>query len=93
MISFYEDLISEFESEHKRRTLIETFDVVAASDVAAVNKKLYVDKKEGFIGTTIRNADYVCECSPLDDIIVFFNNGTFVVTKVDVSTRIAFFEI
>ena len=83
VISFYEDLISEFGSEHKRRTLIETFDIVAASDVAAVNKKLYVDKKEGFIGTTIRDADYVCECSPLDDIIVFFNNGTFVVTKVD----------
>ena len=51
--------VVEFGEDYKRTTLIERFDVVAASDVAAVNKKLYVDKKEGFIGISMKSSDYV----------------------------------
>ena len=82
-INYFKDLKSRFGKERKRRTEIREFENIIAAKVVATNKKLYVNKVEGFIGTSLRKDEYVCECSDIDDIIVFLRDGTFTVVKID----------
>ena len=82
-INYFKDLKSRFGKERKRRTEIREFENIIAAKVVATNKKLYVNKVEGFIGTSLRKDEYVCECSDIDDIIVFLSDGTFTVVKID----------
>ena len=56
--------------------------IIAARKVVVSNKKLYVNKEEGFIGWTLRKDEFVQDCSDLDDIIIFFDNGKMIVTKI-----------
>ena len=68
---------------YKRKTIISTFEAISVRRVVVANKKLYVNKKEGFIGYGIKNEEYVKDCSDIDNIIVFKEDGKFIITPVD----------
>ncbi|MFK7782934.1 DNA gyrase/topoisomerase IV subunit A [Psychroserpens sp.] len=87
-IAFFERLKKEYGEGRERKTEIRTFEDVDATKVVIRNTKLYVNREEGFIGTSLRRDEYVCDCSDIDDIIVFTNTGTMMVTKVDSKTFI-----
>jgi len=81
-IEYYQDLRKQFGKGRERKTEIRTFDSIIATKVIIANKKLYVDYNEGFIGYGLKKADYIADCSDLDDIIVFFNTGKMMITKI-----------
>jgi topoisomerase IV subunit A len=81
-VDYFKDLKKKFGEGKERRTEIKVFDNINASKVVIANKKLYVDIEEGFIGYGLKKNDYVQECSDLDDIIVFFETGKMMVTKI-----------
>ncbi|WP_338763177.1 DNA gyrase/topoisomerase IV subunit A [Bernardetia sp. ABR2-2B] len=81
-IDYYKELKKKYGKGKERKTQISSFDNIEASVVAANNAKLYVNKKEGFIGTGLKKNEFVCECSDLDDIIIFREDGVMQVVKV-----------
>ncbi|WP_417265898.1 DNA gyrase/topoisomerase IV subunit A [Brumimicrobium sp.] len=81
-VDYFKDLKKRFGEGKERRTEIRIFDNINASKVIIANEKLYVDYKEGFIGYKLRKAEYVEDCSEIDDVIVFFDSGKMMVTKV-----------
>ncbi|WP_276496105.1 DNA gyrase/topoisomerase IV subunit A [Pontibacter litorisediminis] len=81
-ISYFEGLLKKYGQGKDRRTQVKTFDVINAQNVAIANQKLYMNAKDGFIGTSLRKDEFVCDCSDMDDIIVFRKDGKFMVTKV-----------
>ncbi len=81
-VSWFEKLLKKYGEGRGRRTEIRNFEVIEATSVAVANARLYVDREEGFAGTGLKKAEFVCDCSDIDDIIVFRRDGTFVVTKV-----------
>ncbi len=82
VINYYKNIKKKYGKGRERKTEIRNFDTIEASMVAVANSKLYLDKNEGFAGTALKKADYVCDCSDIDDIIFFRSDGTFMVTKV-----------
>jgi topoisomerase-4 subunit A len=87
-IAYFERLKKEYGEGRERKTELRAFEDVDATKVVIRNTKLYVNKSEGFIGTSLRKDEYVCDCSDIDDIIVFTNDGKMMVTKVDSKTFI-----
>ncbi|MFT4611550.1 MAG: topoisomerase-4 subunit A [Glaciecola sp.] len=87
-IAYFERLKKEYGKGRERKTELRAFEDVDATKVIIRNTKLYVNRAEGFIGTSLRKDEYVCDCSDIDDIIVFTNEGKMVVTKVDSKTFI-----
>ncbi|MCP4551202.1 MAG: DNA gyrase/topoisomerase IV subunit A [Bacteroidetes bacterium] len=81
-INYYKQIKKKYSKGKERRTEIRNFDTIQATMVAAANQRLYLNKEEGFAGTNLRKDDFVCECSDIDDIIAFRDNGTFIVTKI-----------
>lgn len=81
-IEYFKDLKKRFGAGKERKTEIKIFDTIAASKVIIANRKLYVDTEEGFIGWALKKTEAVNDCSEIDDIIVFFNTGKFMITKV-----------
>lgn len=81
-ISWYETLYEDFGRQYPRRTTIRSFDDIEAAKVAVKSEKLYVDRKEGFIGTGLKKAEYVGDVSDIDDVIVFLRSGVYFITKV-----------
>ncbi|MEM1136545.1 MAG: DNA gyrase/topoisomerase IV subunit A, partial [Bacteroidota bacterium] len=81
-IAYFENLLKKYGKGRERKTEISTFDTIAATKVAANNAKLYVNRKEGFIGYGLKKDEYVSECSDIDDIIVFRQDGKCVVSKI-----------
>ena len=81
-IDYFKDLKKRFGEGKSRKSEIKTFDSINASKVIISNKKLYVDYTEGFIGYGIKKADYISDCSEIDDIILFFDTGKMMVTKI-----------
>ena len=67
---------------HPRLTEIRSFDTIEAAKVVEANEKLYINRQEGFVGTGLKKAEFVCNCSDIDDIILFYKNGTFKVIRV-----------
>lgn len=82
-IDYYKRLKQKYGKGRERKTEIRAFENIEATKVIAANRKLYVNREEGFAGWGMRKDEYVCDCSDLDDIIVFRGDGTMVVTKVD----------
>lgn len=82
-IAYFENLLEKYGKGRERRTVITSFETIAAAKVAANNAKLYIDRKEGFIGTSLKKDEFVCDCSDMDDIIVFKKDGTFQVSRID----------
>ena len=87
-ISYFNRLKKDYAVEKKRKTEIKIFDDVDVRKVVIRNTKLYVNREEGFIGTSLRRDEYVCDCSDIDDIIVFTENCNMMVTRVDSKTFI-----
>lgn len=81
-IAWFEKLKEKYGKNWPRKTELRLFDKVEAAQVALANVKLYVNRTDGFVGTSMRKDEYVGDCSDLDDIIVFREDGKFVVTKV-----------
>ena len=81
-INWFEYLKQKYGREHARRTEIRNFDTIEVTKVVEANEKLYIDRQEGFIGTSLKKAEYVCNCSEFDDIIIFYKDGKYKVTKV-----------
>ena len=88
-IKYFKNLRSVFGKNKNRKTEIRIFADVDAKKVVVKNSKLYVNREEGFIGTSIRRDEFVEECSDIDDIIVFTNEGKMMVSKVDSKKFIA----
>ncbi|MCM5663356.1 DNA gyrase/topoisomerase IV subunit A [Galbibacter mesophilus] len=87
-IDYFTKLKTTYGKGRERKTEIRIFDDIEASKVVIRNTKLYVNRKEGFIGTSLKRDEYVCDCSDIDDIIVFTATGKMMVTKVDAKTFI-----
>lgn len=83
-IDYFKNLKKKYGAGHERRTEIKTFDTIEAAKVAVANTKLYVNREEGFIGHGLKKSDseFVCDCSDIDDIIVFMKDGTMMVTRI-----------
>ncbi|MCI5080065.1 MAG: DNA gyrase/topoisomerase IV subunit A [Saprospiraceae bacterium] len=81
-IAYFQRLLEKFGKGKERRTQITTFDAIEVTQVVANNTKLYVNRKEGFIGTTLKKDEFVCDCSDIDDIIVFRKDGKFMVSRI-----------
>lgn len=81
-IAYFDRILKKYGKGKERRTEIRNFDTIEAQAVAVANEKLYCDFKEGFAGFKMKNAEYICDCSDIDDIIVFRRDGTVVVKKV-----------
>lgn len=81
-IAWFEQLRAKYAKGRERKTELRVFDKVEAAQVALANAKLYVNREEGFIGTGMRKDEFVGECSDIDDIIVFREDGKYSVTKV-----------
>ncbi len=81
-IAYFEKLIEKYGKGRERKTEIATFETIKASRVAVSNRKLYVNRREGFIGYGLKKDEYVCDCSDLDLIIAFRRDGKFMVSKV-----------
>jgi topoisomerase-4 subunit A len=79
---WFEHLKTKYGAEHPRLTEIRNFDTIEATKVAEANHKLYIDRQEGFIGTGLKKAEFVCNCSDIDDIIVFYRDGRYKVVRV-----------
>ncbi len=81
-IEWFQFLQKKYGKDHPRRTEIRSFDTIIASKVAEKNEKLYVDRKEGFIGYGLKKAEFVQNCSDLDDVIIFYKDGKFKVIRI-----------
>ncbi len=81
-IEWFEKLKAKYGKGRERKTEIRNFENIVATKVVVANEKLYIDLNEGFVGTGLKKAEYVCDCSDIDDIIVFRRDGTYLVTKV-----------
>ncbi|MBL7706457.1 MAG: DNA gyrase/topoisomerase IV subunit A [Taibaiella sp.] len=81
-IAYYENLLKKYGKGKERKTEVKIFDTIQATKVAIANTKLYVNRKEGFIGSSLKKDEFVIDCSDIDDIIVFKKDGSMVVTKV-----------
>ena len=85
-IDYFKRLKSDYGKGKERKTEIKTFGDVDATKVIIRNTKLYVNREEGFVGTGLKRDEYVCDCSDIDDIIVFTQDGKLMITKVDSKT-------
>jgi len=81
-IAYFENIRKKYGKGRERKTEIRSFDVIQATQVVVANEKLYVNRKEGFFGTNLKKEEYVCDCSDIDDVIVFLRDGKYIITKV-----------
>ncbi|MEO1051833.1 MAG: DNA gyrase/topoisomerase IV subunit A [Bacteroidota bacterium] len=81
-IGYYQGLLEKYGKGKERKTIIKSFDSIAATVVAANNQKLYVNRKEGFVGYGLKKDEFICDCSDLDDIIVFRRDGKYMVSRI-----------
>lgn len=82
-IRWFEELKAKYGEAYPRRTIIRGFDSIEAANVAEANKKLYINRTEGFIGTSLTKDEYIAPCSDLDDVIIFYRDGKYKVVKVE----------
>ena len=80
--NWFQFLKDKYGKEHPRLTEIRNFDTIEASKVAEANQKLYINRSDGFIGTGLKKDEFVCNCSDLDDIIIFYKDGKYKVVRV-----------
>ena len=81
-IEWFTHLKEKYGKEHPRHTEIRSFDTIVAAKVVDANEKLYIDRQAGFIGTGLKKAEFVQNCSDLDDIIIFYKDGKYKVIRI-----------
>ncbi len=85
-IDYFKNLKIKYGKGKERTTEIRLFEDIVATKVVMRNAKLYVNRAEGFVGTSLRRDEYVCDCADIDDVIVFRDDGKMIVTKADTKT-------
>ena len=80
--NWFQFLKDKYGKEHPRLTEIRNFDTIEATKVVEANQKLYINRQDGFIGTGLKKDEFVCNCSDIDDIILFYKDGKFKVVRV-----------
>jgi topoisomerase IV subunit A len=85
-INYFKNLKSKYGKGKERKTEIRLFDDIVATKVVMRNTKLYVNREEGFVGTSLKRDEYVADCSDIDDVIIFRKDGVMLITKVDAKT-------
>ncbi len=85
-IAYFTRLKEKYGKGRERQTELRIFDDIEATKVVLRNTKLYVNREEGFVGTSLKKDEYVTDCSDIDDVIVFLRNGKMMITKVDAKT-------
>ena len=85
-IDYFKNLKTKYGKGRERKSEIRIFDDIEATKVVIRNTKLYVNREEGFVGTSLKRDEYVTDCSDIDDIIVFTADGNMMITKVDSKT-------
>ncbi|MDE7374247.1 MAG: DNA gyrase/topoisomerase IV subunit A, partial [Odoribacter sp.] len=81
-IAYYERIKAKYGKGRERKTEIRNFENIEAAKVVIANEKLYINREEGFIGTALKKDEYICDCSDMDEVIIFKKDGTYYVTKV-----------
>lgn len=81
-INWFKFILDKYGKDHPRLTEIRSFDTIEATKVVEANEKLYINRQEGFVGTGLKKDEYVCNCSDIDDIILFYKDGKYKVIKV-----------
>lgn len=87
-IEYYLNIQKKYGKDRQRRTELRIFDTIDATKVAVANEKFYVNREEGFIGTSLRKDEYLFDCSDIDDIITFRKDGSMKIVKVEAKTFI-----
>ncbi len=85
-VEYFKNLKKKYGKDRKRKTEIRLFEDIEATKVVMRNAKLYVNREEGFVGTSLRKDEFVTDCADIDDIIVFRADGKMIITKVDAKT-------
>lgn len=85
-IQWFQMLKEKYGKRYPRLTEIRSFDTIQATKVAEANEKLYINRAEGFIGTSLKKDEFVCNCSDIDDIIIFYRSGIYKIVKVSEKT-------
>lgn len=80
--NWFQFLKDKYGKDHPRLTEIRNFDTIEASKVAEANQKLYINRNDGFIGTGLKKDEFVCNCSDLDDVIIFYKDGKYKIVRV-----------
>ncbi|WP_099293679.1 DNA gyrase/topoisomerase IV subunit A [Butyricimonas sp. Marseille-P3923] len=81
-IEYYKRIKAKYGKGRERLTEIRNFENIEATKVVVANEKLYINREEGFVGTALKKDEFICECSDIDDVIIFRKDGTYYVTKV-----------
>ncbi|MEJ8844154.1 DNA gyrase/topoisomerase IV subunit A [Lacibacter sp. H375] len=81
-VAYYENLLKKYGKGRERKTEIKPFEVIQIKQVAIANTKLYMNREDGFVGTSLKKDEFICDCSDFDDIIVFTKRGLMKVVKV-----------
>jgi len=81
-INWYNGLRDRYGAAYPRHTVVRSFDAIQAATVAEANERLYINREEGFIGTALKKDEFVCNCSAIDDVIIFYKDGRYKVVKV-----------
>lgn len=81
-IAYYERIKAKYGKGRERKTEIRNFENIEAAKVVIANEKLYINREDGFIGTALKKDEFICECSDMDEVIIFKKDGTYYVTKV-----------
>ena len=81
-INWFTFIKNKYGKDHPRRTEIRSFDTIDSAKVVEANQKLYINRQEGFIGTGLKKDEFVCNCSDIDDIILFYKTGKYKIIKV-----------
>ena len=81
-IKWFKFIIEKYGKDHPRLTEIKSFETIEATKVVEANEKLYINRREGFIGTGLKKDEFVCNCSDIDDILVFHRDGKYKVMRV-----------
>ena len=81
-IDWYTRIKEKYGKNFPRRTEIRNFDTIVATKVAEANEKLYINREEGFVGTGLKKDEYICNCSDIDDVIIFYKDGKYKIVRV-----------
>ena len=79
---WFEFIKGKYGKQHPRLTEIKNFDTISAAKVVEANEKLYINREEGFIGTSLKKDEFVSNCSDIDDVIIFYRDGTYKVVRI-----------
>lgn len=81
-IEWYRHLKDKYGKDFPRRTEIRNFDTIVATKVVEANEKLYINREEGFIGTSLKKDEFICNCSDIDDVIIFYKDGKYKIVRI-----------